>query len=279
MPLLAPVTTAVLCMPGILPATRGGQPDQAGRTGGPAGPTRTVQCRLVRPANWSLTIGFVTEAPAVRAVIFDWGGVITTPIVDTVMAWLDADGIDRGSYTAAMRIWVRQAYGPDETESPIHALERGEITDAEFEEILADVLVSVDGGPVPAPGLLTRMFARSTMQAEMLDLIRELRQSGLRTGLLSNSWGARNGYPRDVLDELFDDAVISGLVGMRKPEERIFRLAADRLGLAPRDCVFVDDIEGNIVAAKALGFAVVHHTAPATTRAQLADLLAGTAKG
>lgn len=228
--------------------------------------------------NWSPTIGFVAEAPTVRAVIFDWGGVITTPIVDTVLAWLEADGIDRDSYTAAMRIWVRQAYGPDDVESPIHALERGEISDAEFEEILAGVLLSVDGGPVPAAGLLNRMFAGSTMQAEMLDLVRELRQSGLRTGLLSNSWGTRYGYPRDVLDEIFDDAVISGQVGMRKPEERIFRLAADRLGLAPAECVFVDDIEGNIMAAKALGFAVVHHTAPATTKAQLAELLAGSAE-
>ncbi len=220
------------------------------------------------------------EVPrAVRGVIFDWGGVITTPIIDTVMAWLNADGIDRDSYTTAMRAWVRHAYGPGEAESPIHALERGEISDAEFEEILAGMLVGVDGGPVPAAGLLTRMFAGSVMQAEMLELVRDLRQGGLRTGLLSNSWGTRNGYPRDVLDELFDDAVISGEVGMRKPEARIFRLAVQRLGLSPADCVFVDDIEGNIDAARALGFAVVHHTAPAATKAQLTELLAGNTQG
>jgi putative hydrolase of the HAD superfamily len=226
---------------------------------------------------WSPTIQNVTEAPVgPRGVIFDWGGVITTPVVDTVFAWLEADGIDKDSYTTAMRAWVRRAYGPEEAESPIHALERGEISNAEFEQILADALVSVDGGPVPAAGLLKRMFARSQVQAEMLDLVRELRVGGLRTGLLSNSWGdTREGYPQDVLDELFDDAVISGVVGMRKPEERIFRLAVERLGLSPAECVFVDDMEGNIVAAQALGFAVVHHTEPATTRAQIAGLLAG----
>jgi len=201
--------------------------------------------------------------------------VITTPIIDTVVAWLEADGIDRDSYTTAMRSWVRRAYGPDEAESPIHALERGEITETEFEEILAGVLVSLDGAPVPAPGLLKRMFARSQVQSEMLDLVRELRAGGLRTSLLSNSWGTREGYPQDVLDELFDDAVISGDVGMRKPEERIFRLAVERLGLSPAECVFVDDMEGNIAAAQALGFAVVHHTEPAATRAQIAGLLAG----
>ncbi len=230
--------------------------------------------------NWSSTINFVIETwqpsepsptGTLRAVIFDWGGVITTPIIDTVVAWLDADRIDRDSYTVVMRAWVRQAYGPEQTESPIHALERGELTDAEFERILATALISVDGTPVRPDGLLARMFAGSTMQTEMLDLIRDLRRSGLRTGLLSNSWGARNDYPRDLLAELFDAAVISGEVGMRKPEERIFRLAADRLGLSPAECVFVDDIEGNIVAAKALGFAVVHHSAPTTTKALLAE--------
>jgi putative hydrolase of the HAD superfamily len=215
----------------------------------------------------------------VRAVIFDWGGVITSPIIETVVAWLDADGIDRSSYTTAMRAWVQQAYGPDQAESPIHALERGEISDSEFEEILAGVLVSVDGGRVPPSGLLKRMFAKSRTQAEMLDLVREVRDRGLRTGLLSNSWGTRDGYPRDLLAELFDDTVISGEVGMRKPEERIFLLAVDRLGISPSECVFVDDIEGNITVARALGFAVVHHTAPDTTKAQLAGLLAGNAVG
>jgi epoxide hydrolase-like predicted phosphatase len=213
----------------------------------------------------------------IRGVIFDWGGVITTPIADTVLAWLETERISRDSYTAAMRPWVRQAYGPDQSESPIHALERGEISDAEFEQTLAAALVDLDGGPVPSAGLLKRMFAGSQIQPEMLDLIAELRQRGLRTGLLSNSWGSRLSYPYQMIDELFDDAVISGDVGMRKPEERIFRLSAQRLGVSPAEAIFVDDVEGNIVAAKALGFGVVHHSDPVSTRAQLAELLGGTA--
>jgi putative hydrolase of the HAD superfamily len=224
--------------------------------------------------------GQVLPPPGIpRGVIFDWGGVITSPIVDTVRAWLEADGIDKDSYTAAMRPWVRQAYGPDEAESPIHALERGDITDSQFEAILASALVTVDGGQVAAAGLLKRMFAGSVVQQEMLELVRELRARGLRTGLLSNSWGHRDTYPSDVLAELFDDAVISADVGMRKPEDRIFLLAAGRLGLAPAECVFVDDVEGNIVAARALGFAVVHHTQPAATKAELAGLLSGNPVG
>jgi putative hydrolase of the HAD superfamily len=209
----------------------------------------------------------------VRGVIFDWGGVITTPIADTVTTWLEAERIDRESYAAAMRPWVRQAYGPEQDESPIHALERGEVPDEQFEETLAALLVTVDGGPVAAGGLLKRMFGGSSIQEPMLELIRDLRFSGLRTGLLSNSWGSPDSYPRHLFGELFDDVVISGEVGMRKPEERIFRLAAGRLGLQPSQCLFVDDVEGNIVAAQALGFDTVHHTEPALTRAALSGLL------
>jgi putative hydrolase of the HAD superfamily len=200
--------------------------------------------------------------------------VITNPIVDTVQAWLTADRIDKDSYTAAMRPWVRRAYGPDQQDTPIHALERGELSDAEFEQTLAALLVGLDGGTVAADGLLRRMFAASQVQAEMLELIRELRGDGLRIGLLSNSWGGgEDSYPRDILDELFDAVVISAHVGMRKPEERIFRLAAHELGLTPAQCVFVDDVEGNIMAARALGFAVVHHRDPAATRAELREML------
>ena len=126
-----------------------------------------------------------------------------------------------------------------------------------------------------APGLLKRMFAASVVQAEMLDLIRDLRKArGLRTSLLSNSWGVRDGYPRHLFGDLFDDVVISGEVGMRKPEERIFQLAVSRLGLLPAECVFVDDVEGNIVAAHELGFLAVHHQESALTRSELAGLLA-----
>jgi putative hydrolase of the HAD superfamily len=217
----------------------------------------------------------VTEAVVIRGVIFDWGGVITGPIIDTVRVWLTADGIDPDSYTAAMRPWVRQAYGAEQQDTPIHGLERGEVSDAEFEKALAALLVTHDGGPVPADGLLARMFAASAIQDEMLDLIRDLRRQGLRIGLLSNSWGnSPEAYPDAIVRELFDAAVISGRVGMRKPEERIFRLAATELGLEPEECVFVDDVEGNITAARELGFAVVHHTEPGATKAELRNLLA-----
>ena len=212
-------------------------------------------------------------APAARtAVITDWGGVLTNPILDTVRAWIDQDGIDYASYATAMRAWVSAAYAADGQDNPIHALERGECSNAEFELALAALLVRTDGTPVAAEGLLDRMFAATVLSEPMLDLMRGVRQAGLRTGLLSNSWGA-DAYPTHLFPDLFDAVVISAEVGMRKPEERIFRYAVDLLGLAPRACVFIDDIEANVRAAEAIGMAGVLHVEPAQTAARVHELL------
>jgi epoxide hydrolase-like predicted phosphatase len=205
-------------------------------------------------------------------VITDWGGVLTNSIPDTVRAWLEADSIDAKSYTEVMRPWLDRAYSPDVTDSPIHRLERGEGNPAEFERELAARLVRTDGGQVQAAGLLARMFAGSLAVPEMYDLMRSLRKAGIRTCLLSNSWG-NNDYPREVFPELFDAWVISAEVGMRKPEERIFLLASERLGLPPDQCVFIDDIKANVEAATAIGMAGIHHRDPLATTAHLAALL------
>ena len=209
--------------------------------------------------------------PRIRGVIIDWGGVMTNPILDTVDAWIRAEQIDRDTYTAVMRAWVTQAYG-DGADNPIHALERGECTNEEFERRLADELTHADGRPVLADRLLARMFAASALQTAMLDLVRALRQAGLRTALLSNSWG-NDDYPRHLFPELFDVVVISSEVGMRKPEERIFRHTASLLGLAPEECVFIDDVQANVAAAEAIGLVALHHREPEPTIARLTDLL------
>ncbi len=198
---------------------------------------------------------------------------MTNPILDSVNAWLEADGIDRASYVAVMRQWVRQAYTDgEEYPSPIHALERGECTNEEFELALARELVMVGGGPVAGSGLLARMFAGSRLDETMLGLLRRLHADGVPTGLLSNSWGG--GYPTELFGEMFDAVVISAEVGMRKPEPRIFLHAAGLLGLDPQECVFIDDIQANISAAEALGFAGILHSAAGHTAERVAELLA-----
>jgi putative hydrolase of the HAD superfamily len=206
-----------------------------------------------------------SERP-VKAVITDWGGVLTSPLADAVAQWIAADRIDAGHYKNVMRAWVKQAYDGAGT-NPIHGLEDGSLPVDEFERRLAAELLTVDGGPVEAAGLVARMFAAFSPVEPMYDALRAARAAGARTALLSNSWG--NEYPRDLFADLFDAVVISAEVGMRKPDERIFRHALELLGLDAGDCVFIDDIEHNIRAAEALGIRGILHTDPDTTIAEL----------
>jgi putative hydrolase of the HAD superfamily len=212
------------------------------------------------------------ESRPIRGVIMDWGGVMTNPIRDMVQAWLDVEDVDHEHYSAVMRPWVAAAYEHNGDINPIHALERGECTTEEFEQTLAARIASRDGIQVLADGLLTRMFAGSMAAHSMYDAVRTIRASGLRTGLLSNSWGMAD-YPRHLFPGLFDVVVISAEVGMRKPEERIFLHATGLLGLDPAECVFVDDIQVNVAAAEAVGMTAILHTDPTATLTRLGELL------
>jgi|SRR6516165_2848454 len=232
------------------------------------GPTRTVFTLAER----ALKITIVGTGTQLRGVITDWGGVLTSPILATVRAWIEVDDIDVNSYRAVMKSWIAQAYDADGDSNPIHALERGECSAAEFERILAARLDRIDGGSVAAEGLLQRMFAASVRVPAMYDLIRALRRAGLRTAMLSNSWGCDE-YPRADFPGLFDAVVISGEVGMRKPEEGIFLYAARALGLAPAECVFIDDMEANVAAAAGCGMTGLLHTGAQSTAAALRGLL------
>ncbi|MEU8274125.1 HAD family phosphatase [Microbispora bryophytorum] len=208
-----------------------------------------------------------------KGVLIDWGGVLTTSLAESVAVWIEADRIDPRHYREVMRALVTQAYRagvePD-GENPIHALERGEIPVLEFERTLAARLVTLDGGPPEADGMLARMFAGFQPVEEMNEMLRQARTAGLGTCLVSNSWGDH--YAREGWEALFDAVVISGEVGMRKPEARIFRHALGLLGLDPGQCVFVDDIEANIVAARAIGLVGVHHSDPSETIAEMERL-------
>lgn len=197
---------------------------------------------------------------------------MTNPLADTIGAWLVAEAIDRDSYTAVLRRWVLDGYDGSAGSNPVHALERGECTDAQFELALAAELTGPGGGPVTATGLLARMFAATVLDEQMTGLMRALRARGVPTGLLSNSWGTGS-YPREVLGELFDAVVISAEVGMRKPEPRIFEHAARAMGVAPQECLFIDDIAANVDAAAGLGFTALLHESASPTVARVRELL------
>ena len=203
-----------------------------------------------------------------RAVIFDYGGVLTNPVKQSIDAWLAADGIDPASFSRTLKAWLSRN-APDGT--PIHRLETGELTDSEFDALFAAELTTLDGRPVAAQGLLKRLFAGMRPDPAMFALVEDLRAVGVRVALLSNSWG--NTYPRERIDALFEPVVISGEVGLRKPHAAIFELALERLGLPAEQAVFVDDAEPNVLGARAVGLTAIHHTDPDATRAALAGLV------
>jgi epoxide hydrolase-like predicted phosphatase len=209
--------------------------------------------------------------PVIEALVVDYGGVLTNSLADTMGAWFAADGVDGDAFGKAMRALLGPQGERDAADNPVHALERGEIEIPHFEERLAQHLVSTTGEPVRAEGLLARMFAGFQRAEDMVGVVRRVRGSGLKTALLSNSWGLN--YPREGWEELFDVTVISGEVGLRKPEPEIYELCARQLGVAPGACVFVDDLAPNVKGAVAVGMVGILHRTYAETVAELEALL------
>ena len=200
------------------------------------------------------------------ALIVDYGGVLTTSLSEAMTAWMATERVPAELFGAVMREWLADGVGT----SPAHDLETGRMKAAEFERLLAERLRADDGPGPAADGLLTRMFAAFRAAPGMYGVLRNARRHGLRTALLSNSWGME--YDREGWDELFDAVVISGEVGLRKPEPEIFLITAQRLGLPPQQCVFVDDLAVNVRGAAKVGMVGVHHTSVESTIDELEAL-------
>jgi putative hydrolase of the HAD superfamily len=194
-----------------------------------------------------------------RGLLIDYGGVLTTDLFESFAAFCELEGLEPD---AIVRVFRKDS----ECRELMLGLEVGAVAQEQFEPRVAALL------GVQAPDLINRLFAGARPDEQMLDAVRRARGAGIRTGLVSNSWGTTR-YPRDVLAELFDAIVISGEVGMRKPAPEIYSLGAERIGLPPEDCVFVDDLGVNLASATKLGMATVHHRTSAGTIAELERLL------
>ncbi len=199
-----------------------------------------------------------SENGGYRGLLIDYGGVLTTDVFASFSAFCEREGLAPDAISRAFR-------EDAECRELMVGLETGAVAQEQFEPKVAALL-----GVQPS-GLLDRMFGGTRLDERMLETVRRVRAGGVQTGLLSNSWGTMR-YPRDLLGELFDVVVISAEVGMRKPGPEIYVLGADRLGLPPADCVFVDDLPGNLTPAAGLGMATVHHRATEDTIAQLERL-------
>lgn len=147
-------------------------------------------------------------------------------------------------------------------------LERGKISQGEFVEYLAPAL------GVAADHLLERILADLRGEPTVTAAVQRLRSAGIRVCVLTNSWGTDpfDPYAPFELKKNYDAVVISHEVGLRKPELGIFTLAAQRIGLEPKQCVFVDDVEQYLGPARSLGMGVIQATDPETTVAALNKL-------
>ena len=202
------------------------------------------------------------ENGALTGLLVDYGGVLTTNVWDSFRAFCEAEGIDREEVKRAFR-------DRPEAMALLRRLEAGELTEEEFSPLFGPIIgVREDR----YEGLVDRLFAGMRPEEGMIEALRRARAAGLKTGLISNSWG-RGRYDRDSFSELFDGVVISGEVGLYKPQPEIFQLGAERVGLTPRDCVFVDDLRENCEGAEAVGMTAVLHRGADASLDRLEELL------
>jgi putative hydrolase of the HAD superfamily len=196
----------------------------------------------------------------VRALLVDFGGVLTTNVFESFRAFCRDEGLDADAFLDLVR-------HDDDTRAELRQLETGQLSEDEFGERLGRRL-----GVERTEGLVERLFARIAPDDEMVAAVGAARRSGVRTALVSNSMGSGR-YDRDSFPELFDAVVISGEVGIHKPQPEIYSLAAQRLEVPPEECVFVDDLRENCEGAEAVGMTAVLHRGAERTLPELERLL------
>jgi putative hydrolase of the HAD superfamily len=199
---------------------------------------------------------------AIEGLLVDYGGVLTTNVWDSFRAFCDAEALEREK--------VKKLFREDpEALGLLRRLEVGELDEDSFSAEFGPLLGIP---PERHEGLVDRLFAGMQPEEPMFEALRRARRGGIKTGMISNSWG-RGRYERSLFDELFDGVVISGEVGLHKPQPEIFRLGCERVGLEPAECVFVDDLRENCEGAEAVGMTAVLHRGAATTVPELERLL------
>jgi putative hydrolase of the HAD superfamily len=193
-----------------------------------------------------------------KGLLIDWGGVLTSNLFMSFHAYcvsMDIDPAELGTRFS----------GDPEFRELLIALEKGTMGEVDFELRFAELL------GVEPDGLIDGLFAGVQPDTAMIEAVRAVRAAGIRTALVSNSWGVHR-YPHDLFDELFDGVVISGEEGTRKPAKRMYELGAERAGVAAELCVFVDDLPFNLTPAQELGMATIHHTSAQSTIPELEAL-------
>jgi putative hydrolase of the HAD superfamily len=208
----------------------------------------------------------------IEVVVSDFGGVLTTPLVQSFMAFQDETGISTENLGKAMQA-VTEAKG----DNPLFELERGEITEVAFLAQLADGLEPLLGHRPELHRFKEIYFEALNPNPPMIELMQELKAEGYRMAMLTNNVREWEPLWRPMLpvDEIFETVVDSGFVGHRKPESKIYELTLERIGMPARACLFVDDVLVNCEGARKAGIDAVHfqdnEQAIPEIRAKLAD--------
>ena len=184
-----------------------------------------------------------------KGLILDFGGVVTTDFYGALNAFSARAGLEAGAFVRTLR-------EVPEGRKALAAAECGQMSQRDFEVTMGRLLGLDD------KGLLAKALAHLRPRPEVIDLTRRARAKGVRVAALSNSWGTGDydPYAGWELDQMFDAVVISDQVGLRKPNPEIYELTATKIGLPPGECLFVDDTEHNLPAARDLGMGTLFFT-------------------
>lgn len=207
----------------------------------------------------------------IEAIISDFGGVLTSPLLDSFLAFQDESGISPAALGQALMA-VAERHG----KHPLAELETGRMSEAAFLRALADELSAQLEREVELHGFGERYFAHLHPNERVIAYMRELRGRGYRMAICTNNvkeWTERWRAMLPV-DEIFDVVIDSAFVGTRKPEPRIYEITLERLGVAPEAAVLVDDIEVNCDTARELGMHAVHFQSTEQAIAEIEAALA-----
>jgi len=195
-------------------------------------------------------------AVKIEAIVSDFGGVLTTPLVESFMAFQDRTGITG----EALGMGMQAATEANGGSNPLFEMERGEISEAVFLERLTAGLEPLLGHPPEMHSFKEIYFEALEPNPPMIELMRELKDSGYRMAMLTNNVREWEPWWRPMLpvDEIFETVVDSGFVGCRKPESKIYEIVLDRISLLAESCLFVDDVKVNCEGAEKAGMSAVH---------------------
>ena len=206
----------------------------------------------------------------IRAIISDFGGVLTTPLFGGFAKVMEGRGLPIEALGHAM-VRATERHG----ENPLFDFERGRMTEEQFFALLGDCLREEVGRDVPLQDFATDYFSHLSPNTELIDHLRALRdEHGLRLAILTNNVREWEPRWRSMLpDDLFELIVDSAYVGMRKPEPGIYELTLEKLGVRGEECAFIDDLDINCDGARAHGIHAIRFESTAQVVRELESLL------